>query len=280
MGSDVCHSRQVLEYPTRRQQVLVSGWGALLALGICLPLLGSGALWLLDWVSGPHTPLVPPDALGLAGGLVSGVPFTIVANWLVRNLAGTGTWIPLVAVYPLAAWGGSRLVGGSNRARAAAATFYCVNPFVFQRIYAGHLGLLLGYALLPFAVASALPLHEVGQLAPAHPRPVVGRADCSEPPFRLDLRHRSGRSMADISTGVPHHAGTARCGLGPTSSLLLSVYVLLPTTQTQLPINTRTASDSRLTQPLATLTSVSSSMCSACTGSGDSAQARSCRKTS
>jgi hypothetical protein len=38
----------------------------------------------------------------------------------------------------------------------AAGTFYAVNPFVFNRLFAGHIALLIGYALLPFAVAAAL----------------------------------------------------------------------------------------------------------------------------
>lgn len=241
VGSDVCHSRQVLEYPTRRQQVLASGWGALLALGICLPLLGSGALWLLDWVSGPHTPLVPPDALGLAGGLVSGVPFTIVANWLVRNFAETGTWIPLVAVFPLAAWGVSRLVGGSNRARVAAATFYCVNPFVFQRIYAGHLGLLLGYALLPFAVASALHFMRLGSWL--LPTPALWWAVLTALSPHFAWIYAIVLVAAWLTFQPARLITLGRLVAVGATFLLLSVYVLLPTTQTQLPINTRTASD-------------------------------------
>jgi len=231
----------VLEYPTRRQQVLASGWGALLALGICLPLLGSGALWLLDWVSGPHTPLVPPDALGLAGGLVSGVPFTIVANWLVRNFAGTGTWIPLVAVFPLAAWGASRLVGGPNRARVAAATFYCVNPFVFQRIYAGHLGLLLGYALLPFAVASALHFMRVGNWL--LPTPALWWAVLTALSPHFAWIYAIVLVAAWLTEQPARLISLGRLVAVGAMFLLFSVYFLLPTTQTQLPVNTRTASD-------------------------------------
>jgi hypothetical protein len=43
-------------------------------------------------------------------------------------------------------------------------------PFVFNRIYAGHPALLMGYGLLPFAVTSALPAparRAPGALAPA-----------------------------------------------------------------------------------------------------------------
>ncbi len=54
-------------------------------------------------------------------------------------------------------------------ARLAAGLFYAVNPFVFDRLYAGQLGLLLGYALLPFAVSALLDAaqesHRVGRAA-------------------------------------------------------------------------------------------------------------------
>jgi len=41
-------------------------------------------------------------------------------------------------------------------ARLGAGLLYAVNPFVFDRLYAGQLGVLLGYALLPFAVDALL----------------------------------------------------------------------------------------------------------------------------
>jgi hypothetical protein len=50
----------------------------------------------------------------------------------------------------------SRLVGGSLWARLGAGTLFAVNPFVFQRLYAGQIGLLLGYAFLPFVLRSML----------------------------------------------------------------------------------------------------------------------------
>ena len=54
-------------------------------------------------------------------------------------------------------------------ARLGAGLFYAVNPFVFDRLYAGQLGLLLGYALLPFAVTALLDAaqepHRVGRAA-------------------------------------------------------------------------------------------------------------------
>jgi hypothetical protein len=48
------------------------------------------------------------------------------------------------------------MIGGSLWCRIGAGTLYAVNPFVFQRLYAGHIALLLGYAFLPLVVRSML----------------------------------------------------------------------------------------------------------------------------
>lgn len=93
---------------------------------------------------------------GLDGGLTSGVPIGIVVTTLARSLGEATSWLVLFCVFPVAAVGASRLTGGWRWGRLAAATLYCVNPWVFNRIYAGQIGLLFGYALLPYAVISAL----------------------------------------------------------------------------------------------------------------------------
>ena len=239
--SVICHSQQVIAHPAHRKRVLGIRWGALLAVTVCLPILGLQTLLLLDWVTGPHAPLIPPDAMGLSGGLVSGVPFTIVVDWLVRNLGGAGTWIPLVAVFPIAAMGVSRLVGGSTRARIAAATFYCINPFVFERIYAGHVALLLGYALLPFATASALAFMMSGRWS--LPTPVLWWAVMTA----LSPHFVWIYGIVLVAAWIAHQPATLR-SLGQlaaigASFLVLTTYIWLPSTQTQLPISTRTASD-------------------------------------
>src|ERR1700722_1423338 len=240
-ASGVCHSRSVVDSSTRHQQVLTIGWGALLAVGVCLPFFGGGSLWLLDWVNGPHTPLVPPSAMGLSGGLVSGVPFAIGLDWLVRTLGGAGTWLPLVAVFPLAAWGVTRLVAGSTRARITAASFYCVNPFVFERIYAGHLALLLGYALLPFATSSALTFMRSSTYVLPSPALWWAGLTALSPHFSWIY------GVVLLAAWVANRPRrlTSVVGLVTVGAtyLILSLYILLPTTQTKLPISTRTASD-------------------------------------
>jgi hypothetical protein len=143
--------------------------GVVLAALVCYPFFG-GRLLLLDYVSGPHKPLLPPAALGLDGSLTGGVPFAVGAGLLDRLLGQAGSAGPAVVFFPLATTGAARLVRTAGLpARLGASLFYAVNPFVFDRLYAGQLGLLLGYALLPFTVIALLDAarepHRVGRAA-------------------------------------------------------------------------------------------------------------------
>jgi len=130
--------------------------GLLIAIGVCWPMLGGRPLFLLDWVIGPRSKLPSPAMLGLDGGLTAGLLGSVVMTLLVRSIGEAATWLALFCVFPIAAVGIGRLTGGWRWGRLAASAFYCVNPWVFNRIYAGDIELLLGYALLPFAVSSAL----------------------------------------------------------------------------------------------------------------------------
>ena len=141
----------------------------MLAALVCCPFVG-GRLLLLDFVSGPHQPLLPAEAFGLDGGLTGGVPLTIVFSLLDRLLGQAGSVVPAAVFFPLATTGAARLLRTAVLpARLGAGLFYAVNPFVFDRLYAGQLGLLLGYALLPFAVAALMDAaqepHRVGRAA-------------------------------------------------------------------------------------------------------------------
>ena len=130
--------------------------GVVLAALVCYPFAG-GRLLLLDFVSGPHQPLLPSAAFGLGGGLTGGVPFTIASGLLDRLFGQAGSILPAVVFFPIATTGMARLLRTKALpARLGAGLFYAVNPFVFDRVYAGQLGLLLGYALLPFAVDALL----------------------------------------------------------------------------------------------------------------------------
>jgi hypothetical protein len=143
-----------------------------LALGLCVtaPWVGGGRTLLLDWAPGPNTGLVGQGLLGVNGGLTSGALSTVGSAAIGRLVGPALTWVVVLAVFVVGALGVARLAGGPRSARLPAAALYCVNPFVFNRLYAGHLALLSGYALLPFAVISALRApgrRGAGALAPA-----------------------------------------------------------------------------------------------------------------
>jgi hypothetical protein len=144
--------------------------GAVLSALICYPFAG-GRLLLLDFVSGPHQPILPAEAFGRGGALTGGVPFALGCSLLDHVLGEAGSVIPAVIFFPLATTGAARLLRTAVLpARLGAGLLYAVNPFVLDRLYAGQLGVLLGYALLPFAVDALLD---------AAQRPYrVGRAAC------------------------------------------------------------------------------------------------------
>ena len=151
-ASDVAPRHWIAQRPT----FVCTLYGVLLGTAVCWPLLGGRPLFLLDWVFGPHTPLVPASAYGLDGGLTAGVIGSLATSALVHVVGEAATWLVLFAYFPVAAAGIGRLVGGPLLARLSAATVLCVNPWVFSRIYAGQLLVLMDLALLPFAVAAAL----------------------------------------------------------------------------------------------------------------------------
>ena len=137
---------------------------------VVAPLTGQGYVLLLDWVPGPHSPIVPESAYGLHGGLVLSLPFGLLVGLLGHLLGPLVNWLVLAAVFPVAMVSVSRLIGRSLPERLGAALLYGVNPFVLQRMVAGQPALLFAYALLPVVVASFLRASEASgilRLAPA-----------------------------------------------------------------------------------------------------------------
>ncbi len=132
--------------------------GLLIGIAVCIPFFGEGRLFLLDWSIGPTTPIISTTTLGLFGGLTSGVVGTFLPGLLNWALGPIATWLLLLAFFPVAFLGISRLAGGSLTSRICAGVLYTLNPFVFNRIFVGHIELLIGYALLPYAVLAALRL--------------------------------------------------------------------------------------------------------------------------
>jgi hypothetical protein len=140
----------------RHQDTATLVLGIVVGLGVCASLLGGNRVFLLDWSIGPHVAVATPGALGLSGGLTTGVLSSVVMALLNHPLGGAVTWLPILLFFPIATVGAGRLASRSRCSRLAAGTLYAVNPFVFNRIFVGHLPLLIGYALLPFATASAI----------------------------------------------------------------------------------------------------------------------------
>ena len=146
------HLLRFLRHPDATTLIL----GVLIGLGVCAPLLSGGRVFLLDWSYGPHLAVATLAVLGLDGGFTAGIGGTVAMVVLNHLLGSVSTWLPLFAFFPIATVGAGRLAGRSRWCRIAAGTLYAVNPFVFNRLYVGHLALLMGYALLPFAIKAAI----------------------------------------------------------------------------------------------------------------------------
>ena len=161
-----------LEQPRTRAWVLAESGLLGLALGLLVvaPWIGSGYLLLLDWVSGPEQALTP-GVYGLSGSALDAMPFRI-GTQVLRVLVGPAAtaWLLILAFFPLAAAGAAAAAGGGRwRAWPAALLMVC-NPFVIDRIRAGHVAVLLGMAILPWLFAAALHarrLHKPFAVRPA-----------------------------------------------------------------------------------------------------------------
>jgi len=131
---------------------------------VMLPLL-HGDVLLLDWHVTGHGSVLPRTARGLDGGVAAGAPSAAALMLLARLLAGSTGWLPIAACLIVAGLGASRLTRATApnfSVRLLAGLSYAFNPFVFDRIAVGQVGVLLGYALLPFAAASMLRASEAG----------------------------------------------------------------------------------------------------------------------
>lgn len=130
--------------------------GATLALLLLTPLLGPGYVLVRDMVFVPRIPL-GTQLLGL-DGVPRGVPSELLVAVLGRVIP-TG-WLQdliLLAIVVGGAWGAARLAPTTSRAAAVAAgTAYGWSPYLHERLLLGQWALLVGWAVLPWAVRSAL----------------------------------------------------------------------------------------------------------------------------
>ena len=146
---------------TRVTRALAYAWVALLSLLVIGPALLPGFVLSYDLVFTPQQVLLP-GSIGVGSGLPRAVPQdavvalveTVVPGMLVEKLV-------LLAIPLLAGTGMLRLLRGTA-AGVVGATLAIANPFVAQRLVIGHWGLLLAYALLPWALVLAQRLRAHG----------------------------------------------------------------------------------------------------------------------
>lgn len=133
-----------------RMMVEATLLGTVIGLLVVLPWTDGGYLLLLDWVSGPHQSLTP-GVYGLSGSALDAMPFRLATQAL-RTLVGPAAtaWLVIAIFFPLAAGGIAAATRGSRwRVYPAVLLFLC-NPFVVDRVRAGHVSTLLCLALLPW----------------------------------------------------------------------------------------------------------------------------------
>ena len=136
-------------------------WVGLLAVLVAGPALMPGFALSYDLVFTPRQDLLP-GSIGVGSGLPRAVPQdaivaiveTLIPGMIVEKLVLLG--IPLIVGF-----GMLRLLKGTASG-VVAATIAIANPFVAQRLVIGHWGLLLAYALVPWALVVARRLRAGG----------------------------------------------------------------------------------------------------------------------
>ncbi len=136
------------------QRAGVPAWCALLALAICLPLLGRGYVLSYDMVWVPRLDLHRPEIWGLGTGLPRAVPSDAIAALLGAAIpAAIVQRLVLFAALFLLALGTARLLRERPLlAQLAAATLAVWNPYVAERLVLGQWPLLLACAAFPWLI--------------------------------------------------------------------------------------------------------------------------------
>jgi hypothetical protein len=145
----------------RPQRALAYAWVAVVSVLITGPALLPGFALSYDLIFTPRQDLLP-GSIGVGGGLPRAVPQDAVVAMVETVVPGALLEkAVLIGIPLLVGWGMLRLLP-STPAGAVAATFAIVNPFVAQRLVIGHWGLLLAYALVPWALVVARRLRAQG----------------------------------------------------------------------------------------------------------------------
>jgi hypothetical protein len=135
--------------------------GGLVALVVCLPFLGRGYVLVYDMVFVPQ-PVTDDHGLGLDGTVPRAVPADfligvfahIVPSWVIQQVC-------LVAIFWLSFTGAWRLTPARTIPGAAAsAVVFTWNAYTLERLGLGQWSLLIGYALLPWALRAGLALRK------------------------------------------------------------------------------------------------------------------------
>ena len=196
------------------------GWVVLLSLVVMLPTLGPGFVLSYDLVFTPRQDLLPA-ALGLGGSLPRAVPQDAVVALLEAVMPGE--WLEkavLLAIPLVTGLGMLRLLRAATPgAQVVAATLAIWNPYVAERLVIGHWGLLLAYAIAPWAIASAVDMRRgvpgaglrlILQLAVAGLTPsgsllavCIALPIALGPGGRATPWHRAGVACAAIATWLP-----------------------------------------------------------------------------
>ncbi len=146
--------------------LLATGVGLVVGVLVCLPWFGRGWVIFLDWVPSPHGAILPNSVFGLSGGLVASLPLGIVEAVLSRLLGSWVAVIEIIGFFVVASVSIGSLASVTPAASwvriTAAQLLFCVNPFVFDRLYAGQIGILLGYAILPLGIRALIEARSGG----------------------------------------------------------------------------------------------------------------------
>lgn len=146
---------------TRVTRTLAYAWVLLLSLLVVGPALLPGFVLSYDLVFTPRQQLLP-GSIGVGSGLPRAVPQDAVVALVEMVVPGMIVEkVVLLAIPVIAGIGMLRLLHGTA-AGVVGATLAIANPFVAQRLVIGHWGLLLAYALVPWALVLARRLRAYG----------------------------------------------------------------------------------------------------------------------
>src|SRR5713101_5792595 len=137
-------SNQPANHPRRLAGATALVWAGLLTFVVAGPWLLPGYVFGTDWPGPRHFAL--PDSLD------SSAPLQVALTALGWVIGGevTGKVLVLGSLLTAGALAYAALPQGEFVPRAAAATIYVVNPFVYGRLHYGQLFLVAGYAVLPW----------------------------------------------------------------------------------------------------------------------------------